>query len=147
MHWFIKYPFGSHAAGWVVVAVFGVLITTALHVGTRRFIFWLLTRKIGEQTFSAWHRSMLRFERVTARSANQHRVGEDILRQDRWESTSIPNFFTRGLRELTDVAVLRENCQKIRDGTSIMWLADAPSSRTRYTVGRCASYLTVGLFL
>ena len=94
----------SHMGEWLAWGVM-IVFAFALCIASLKIVFWLLTRKIGEQTCSAWHRPMLRFERVTARSANQHRVGEDILRQDRCESTSIPNFFTGGLRKLTDVAV------------------------------------------
>jgi len=45
MHWLKHYAFGSHVAGWLAMAVVIVLVTIALRIGARRFIFWLLTHK------------------------------------------------------------------------------------------------------
>lgn len=47
MYWLTNYAFGSHVARWLVLAVVVVLVTIALRIGTRRFIFWLLTHKRG----------------------------------------------------------------------------------------------------
>ena len=45
MHWLTNYAFGSHVADWLAVAVVVVVVAIALRIGTRRFIFWLLTPK------------------------------------------------------------------------------------------------------
>lgn len=46
MRWLTNYTFGSHLVAWLAVAVV-LLITIALRIGTRRFIFWLATHKHG----------------------------------------------------------------------------------------------------
>jgi hypothetical protein len=46
MHWLTQYAFGSHLVDWLAVAVV-VLVTIALRIGTRSFIFWLLRDKRG----------------------------------------------------------------------------------------------------
>jgi hypothetical protein len=43
-HWLTNYAFGSHAADWLAVAAVAVLVL-AIPIGTRRFIFWLLSHK------------------------------------------------------------------------------------------------------
>ena len=42
MNWFTNYPFGSHAAKWLAVAI---LLALALCMGTLRFVFSLLTHE------------------------------------------------------------------------------------------------------
>lgn len=44
MHWLTNYAFGSHLVDWLALAVV-VVLTLAVRIVTRRFIFWLLTRK------------------------------------------------------------------------------------------------------
>jgi hypothetical protein len=42
MNWFTNYPFGSHAAEWLAVAI---LLALALCMGTLKFVFSLLTHE------------------------------------------------------------------------------------------------------
>jgi len=44
MYWLTNYGFGSHLVDWLALAVV-VVLTLALSVGTRRFIFWVLAHK------------------------------------------------------------------------------------------------------
>jgi len=44
MHWLKSYSFGSHSGDWLALTLVAVL-TLALRLGARRFIFWLIVRK------------------------------------------------------------------------------------------------------
>jgi hypothetical protein len=44
MHWLTHYSFGSHLVDWLALAVV-VVLTLAVRIAARRFIFWLLTHK------------------------------------------------------------------------------------------------------
>jgi len=44
MHWFKNYAFGSHLVDWLALAAV-VVLTLAVRLGTRRFIFWLYAHK------------------------------------------------------------------------------------------------------
>jgi hypothetical protein len=44
MHWPKTYAFGSHLVDWLALAV-AIVVTFAAHLGARRFIVGLLTRK------------------------------------------------------------------------------------------------------
>jgi hypothetical protein len=44
MHWLTNYALGSHLVDWLALAAV-VALTLVVRIGTRRVIFWLLTRK------------------------------------------------------------------------------------------------------
>jgi hypothetical protein len=44
MYWLKNYAFGSHLVDWLALAVV-VVLTLAVRIGVRRFVFWLLAQK------------------------------------------------------------------------------------------------------
>ena len=57
MHWLTNYTFGFHLVDCLAVAGVVVLVTIALHIGRRRFVFWLLGHKRdkGKGESEYWH--------------------------------------------------------------------------------------------